>query len=139
MRTYARRTRVPVDQSRLAIERLVVGHGATRFYSAQEEGRALIGFELADRRIQFAIQFPPKSGRGRDPEQVKKEMFRALLLSVKAKFVAIEAGVETLEQAFLAHVVMPNGQTVHEHLKGYLAEGYKVGKMPPMLPALGGA
>jgi hypothetical protein len=39
-------------------------------------------------------------------EQKQREKWRQLLLVLKAKFTALEEGVETFEQTFLAHVVL---------------------------------
>lgn len=48
--------------------------------------------------------------------QVKRQRWRALLLVVKAKLEAIEAGISTLEHEFLANVVLPGGSTIGAEL-----------------------
>jgi hypothetical protein len=40
-----------------------------------------------------------------------------LLLANKAKLSSVEDGIETFEDAFLAHIVMPDGTTVSQHVR----------------------
>lgn len=46
--------------------------------------------------------------------QATRSRWRALLLTIKAKLSAVESGVETFEEAFLAHVVGEDGRTIGE-------------------------
>lgn len=147
MSPYASGTTVPVQKSKLEIEQTLTKYGASRFFYGQEEGRAVIGFELSDRRVQFELPLPSREeflgGRRRHSaeavtracEQAQRERWRALGLSIKAKLVSVESGVETFEEAFLAHVVLPNRQTVYGYLKPHLESAYRDQKMPPLLPA----
>lgn len=57
---------------------------------------------------------------------------------IKAKLESIESGIETFEDAFLAHIMMPDGATVGEHAKPMIARSYESGTMQPLLPAPGG-
>ena len=54
-------------------------------------------------------------------EQGKKRVYRALLLVIRAKMESIESGIETMEQAFLSHLLLTdqsgNQATVYETLK----------------------
>jgi hypothetical protein len=59
------------------------------------------------------------------------------LLCIKAKLEAVEAKIETFEEAFLAHVVLPDGKTVGEHALPAVAAIYKGGQLSPLLPAPG--
>lgn len=148
--TYARDTSVPVRRSRQEIEEMLENHRALRTYTGQEPGRAMVGFELADRRIQFELHLPALTEfetrvvRGRkvkaSPEQQQREWeqacrqkWRALVLALKSKFVSIESGIETVEEAFLAHVVLPNRQTVGNWFKAQLQKAYDTEDMPPLL------
>jgi hypothetical protein len=60
-----------------------------------------------------------------------------LLLCIKAKLESVEAKIETFEEAFLAHVVLPDGETVGEHALPAVAAIYKGGQLRPLLPAPG--
>ena len=63
-----------------------------------------------------------------------RQRWRALVLIVKAKLEAIEAGISTLEREFLADIIMPNNQTVGQWLAPQIEQVYLTGKMPPLLP-----
>jgi len=128
---YAARTQVPEAQSRTEIERTLRKYGADRFMYFSEPGRAIIIFEAANRRIKFALPLPTDA---RNVEQVHRQRWRALLLCVKSKLESVESGIESFEQAFLAHVVLPNGETVGDEIAPRIDKIYQ-GEMLPLLPA----
>lgn len=132
--TYAHKTKVPVTKSRHEIERVLERYGATGFAYGTQIGRAMIMFETSERRIRFILPLvPPSNLSQNEVGQFERSRWRALLLSIKAKLEAVESGIETFDEAFLSHVVMPNGQTMAEHLVPYLKDAYSHGKMPPLL------
>ncbi len=63
-------------------------------------------------------------------EQERRRRWRALLLTIKAKLVSVENGIEKFEEAFLAHIVIAGGQTVGQKALPELAQIYKSGSMP---------
>ncbi|WP_210386043.1 hypothetical protein [Phyllobacterium sp. SYP-B3895] len=67
-------------------------------------------------------------------EQACRSRWRALLLSIKAKLESVEAGIETFEDAFLAHIQMPDGLSVSEHVRPRIATAYETNSMQPLLP-----
>lgn len=89
-------------------------------------------FRMRERFVRIAIAMPPKG-----QEQRQRSKWRVLVLVVKAKLEAIQSGVVTFEQEFLAHIVMPDNQTVGEHLVSKIAAAYETGKLPPLLPGMG--
>src|SRR5262245_35113522 len=107
---YAAYTKVPVEQSRREIERTLEKYGAKRFAYLTEADRAVLMFEAHDRRIRFDLPLP-KGPTERD-QRHRRERWRALLLCIKAKLEAVMSNIETFEEAFLSHVVMPDGSTV---------------------------
>lgn len=132
--TYASETRVPAQQTRVEIERTLARYGATGFAYGSEVGRAMIGFQTKDRRIRFMLPLvPPERMTEKQADQFIRSRWRALLLSIKAKLEAVESGIETFDEAFMSHIVMPNGQTMAEHTLPYIKEAYASGKMPPLL------
>lgn len=153
--TYAAETSVPVERSQREIEVLVTKHGATSFYRGQEVGRAIVGFQLKDRRIQFEVALPRpdeyeytvRNGRKakRTPEQVRvavdqaeRARWRALALTIKAKLVSIETGVESFEEAFLAQIIVPGeGRAMRfaQLALPAIAKAYDTGALPPLLPS----
>lgn len=150
MGRYAERTDVKVSKSREELERTATRYGATRFATMSEDGRAMVMFESAGRRVMFELPLPKreefatrkKYGRAvvADPawtaeqlEQACRQRWRALNLVVKAKLEAVSAGIATFEDEFLAYIVLPNGGTVGRWMKPQLAKAYESKKMPPML------
>lgn len=153
--TYAAATSVPVERSRAEIERILTRYGATRFASGWDERGALIGFVAKDRRVRFHLPLPSRSEKRfthqkprspySDPqrrteqaalaawEQECRSRWRSLVLSIKAKLEAVESGIETFEEAFLAHVVMPDGRTVAQSILPAIADSYAQGVTVPLL------
>ena len=150
MAKFAEGTSVSVEKSRAEIEGLIVRYGATHTAFMNAPGRAVICFEAKGRRIMFELPLPDRDdkrflrdGRGtaRSPakraeawEQACRQRWRALALVIKAKLEAVESGITAFEDEFLAHIVMPDGQTVATHIKPRIAEAYDSGSMLPLLP-----
>lgn len=130
--TYAARTDVPVEKSRAEVERTLTRYGAKSFAYFTEESRAIIVFVAHERRIRFDLPLP--KGDSKADQQVARSRWRALLLCIKAKLEAVESKIETFEEAFLAHVVLPDGMTTWQHAKPAIESAYKTGSMPPLLP-----
>jgi len=135
---YAVKTRVPVSQSRTEIEQLLEKHKAKQFGTAvdYDANQARVQFRLQDRIVRFLIGLPDrkKYGQGIRWDQQERQRWRALLLVIKAKLESVENGIETLEEAFLAEIVMPGDQTVAELLTQVIAESYRTGRqllLPP--------
>jgi hypothetical protein len=136
---YAAETKVPVEQSRVEIERTLARYGADRFAFMSEAGRAIIMFEANNRRLKFDLPLPAKKPGENDAsrktrEQMTRSRWRALLLCIKAKLEAVESKIETFEEAFMAHVVMPDGRTVGDHIVPEIARAYETGSMVALLP-----
>lgn len=69
-------------------------------------------------------------------EQHRRQIGRALLLTVKAKIESMEAGIETFEDAFMSQLALPDGGTVGGMVKREMKLLYSGGKTPPrLLPA----
>lgn len=61
---------------------------------------------------------------------MRRSRWRALLLTNKAKRESIDNGIETTEQAFLSHVVLPDGRTMGRWAELALHVAYERGEMP---------
>lgn len=139
MALYAAETKVPVEQSRAEIERTLARYGAASFAYAAQPGKATVMFECKDRRVRFdvplLVQKPGENDASRKTrEQDTRRRWRALLLCIKSKLDSVESGIETFEEAFLAHVVLPDGSTVGQHAGPRIKQAYVDGRMLPMLP-----
>ncbi|WP_199520077.1 hypothetical protein [Fulvimarina endophytica] len=126
---YAEKTKVPVGQTKSEIEREVMKRNGSAFGVMQERDRAMVIFAIGDRRIRFILHLPAEASY-----QVICSRWRALGLVIKAKLESVDAGIETLEDAFMAHIVMPDDSTVSEHIRPRIAQAYATGTMPALLP-----
>jgi len=143
---YAVDTDVPVERTKVEIEKLVVEkHKAEAYMTGQQTKplRAMVQFKMQDRIVRFELPLPtedtlPRSRRSRRSDtrvaQATRSRWRALLLIIKAKLEAVENGVTTFEEEFLAHIVMPGDRTVAQYIVPRLAEAYASGKLPRLLP-----
>lgn len=66
-------------------------------------------------------------------EKACRQRWRALALCIKAKLEAVECGITTFESEFLAHIVLPNGETMADRALPYIAEAYATNNTPPMI------
>src|SRR5262249_40691178 len=140
---------------KVEIEESLRRYGADQFVSGWESGRAMIGFRCQSRFVRFELKFPDAndekfrhtaSGRWRYPgtrsdrlaseayDQEVRRLWRALALVIKAKREAVQSGITTFEHEFMAHIVMPDGKTVGQHVSPAIAEAYRTGTVRGLLP-----
>lgn len=142
MTTFARGTDVPINRTRGHIEELLTAHHASTVGVITEATppRATVGFTIKSWSVRMRVPLPVpdefkklgKERSARRAEQACRERWRALFLTIKAKLVSVETGVETFEEAFLPHLVLKGGGTVMESVRGQLSTGH-----PLELPRLG--
>lgn len=154
MTRYADTTTVPSDRSRAEIEAILRRYGADQFMYGWDREQAVIGFRTLSRQVRFKLPLPDRNSRvfthtperhsPRSPAQVEaayeqavRQRWRALTLVIKAKLEAVETGITTFEDEFMAHIMLPNGETVGEWMSPQIAHAYDTGSMPSMMPALG--
>jgi len=152
VRPYAEGTSVPVEKSKGEIERLLSQAGAESVMSGTMPGRAVIAFEVRGRRIRFDLPLPAKEAFAERKvrgyyrtatteqqatawEQACRQRWRALLLVIRAKLESSASGIETLEEAFLAQIVVAGGATVGSQIIPRLNEACQTGNLPPLLGA----
>ncbi len=144
--SYAKNTRVPAERSKAEVEKLLMRWGADHFSSAWAPKKAIIMFRMNERFIRIEMPMPTlepatpswdrKDGLYYSQDKVDQEIrrrWRAMILYVKAKLESVESGIVSFEEAFMAHVVMPNKQTVGQVLLPQIKSAYESGKMPPLL------
>lgn len=132
MARFASSTKVAVEQTRTEIERTLSRYGATSFAYMSTQGRAIIAFEANARNIKITVPLP--TGDTDKERQTARQKWRALLLVIKAKLESVESGIETLEEAFYANIVMPDGRTIYEATKANVALAYEGGNVQKLLP-----
>lgn len=156
MATYAAKTTVSPEKSRAEIERTLSRYGASAFSYGYDHDRSVVMFAAEGRKLRFEIARPDVNAfrytrpggyswqagaRERTPKQMEeaaaqedRQRWRALALVIKAKLEAVQAGIVTFEKEFLAHILLPSGETVGEWAAPQLEETYAAGGMPEVLP-----
>lgn len=154
MSRYAENTSVPADRSRAEIDRVLSRYGASGFgyswerrevainpvpvYGPKTEQRdfAAIVFQFKARRVRLDVPMPTarEAGTTERAERASRQRWRALLLVIKAKLEAVESGISTLEQEFLANIVTDSGRTIGEIVVPRFSEAVAAGRL---LPAAG--
>ncbi len=151
MTVYARNTKVSVQSSQGEIQSTLRRYGVDSFGTIEKTGFAAILFEIGRLAIRIQVPIPrkddeefTKTATGRECtqavafnkyEQNVRQRWRALLLSIKAKLEAVDAGISTIEQEFLPFVVMPDGRVFADHVLPQIESIASTGKMPKMLTA----
>lgn len=150
MGAYAKGTSVSAAKSRIEIEEMIDRFGASGFMFGRDGRQAVIAFKARDRHVMFRLLEPDpdsdefrftSTGKRRDDQATlaslkaeERRRWRSLTMSIKAKLVSVDDGIETFEQAFMAHVVMPDGLTMSDHVTDRIAIAYETGNMPRLLP-----
>lgn len=150
---FAETTTVPFEKSVSEIVAMLKRAGASQIGQMDDDRFYAIQFTLDNRMIRFRLPLPPLDDmprvNGRNQAltlaqrkerlaQVHRSRARALLLVIKAKLESVESKIETVEQAFLANVVMSDGATVYDRISGPIALEYSSGKVSPVVGLLGG-
>ena len=153
MSRYAENTSVPSERSKSEIERTLARYGASAFGYAIDSQRAVVQFQAHERFVRFVLPMPdpddpeflltPTGRRTRSAaqalaayEQATRQRWRALALAIKAKLEAVETGITTFENEFLAHILLPDGSTFGEWAAPEIERAYESGEMPGGLLAL---
>lgn len=133
-------TTVPVEKSQAEVRSLLARAGASSFAFGEETDLAgvrwaAVSFAHAGYAVRMRVPHKPLDrkkvedkvyrARSRSRGEIEHEMgeqearriWRVMAWNLKARLVAVDEGVETFEEAFLAHLVNPTtGQTVYEQL-----------------------
>lgn len=155
--TYAKGTQVSIAQSQADIKTLLQRFGAKSFATMEDEKRIGIAFvldlgEKGQRRVLYSVDLPEVSSmtpQARNGVTVGKSIatltktryeteiariWRTLFLGIKGKLVMVEEGIETVDQAFFANILVGNAGTVYNEVDPTLTEVYRTGNQQPLLP-----
>lgn len=155
---FAKGTKTDIATSEAQIKRMLLREGAEAVAIMEERTQAVVAFHLNGRNIRFNLPLPsrhdekfthyqvvnqrgaaskltPRSAATADAAwmQASRERWRQLHLCIKAKLEAIAQEIETFDEAFLSHVVMPDGRTVGEHTIGEMRAQLEGKPMRPLL------
>jgi hypothetical protein len=142
---YASKTKVSPQTTLQEIERTVRRYGADSFAYIEEPGRVMVGCRLTRPRqlkVKFILPLTRRGNSGQDvpldarckPElQRIRQRWRALYLSIRSKLEVVESGIEEMEQAFFAEIILPSGKTIAEETLPQVREMLKSGIVRPLL------
>lgn len=146
---YAERTTVTPNKTQVEIQDLLEKYGCEDFAIARGPLKVTIGFLLNKRRVRFTLPLPDKNdpkfkktptGKARSEgslneayDQEVRRRWRALLLTIKAKLESVASGIETFDEAFMAQLLLPNGETMSQWAGPQIEAAYTNGAMPPLL------
>jgi len=140
-------TDVAVEKSQGEIRKLLFDHGAANFSFGEDVEPngvfiAMVEFVHGGQRVRMRVPHKPVNPRvlaekvrraqTRTADQIKRDLaeqearriWRVLFHGLKARLVSVEEGVETFEEAFLAHLVDPaSDRTLWEQAKGFIESG----------------
>lgn len=146
---YAKGTTVEVSSSQQEIARTLARYKIETYSFGQSPGQALVMFQVGLLPVRISIPLPARpnaarilnKGTGRyvlaEPrwEQEVREAWRALLLLIKGNLEAVERGITTPQQAFMAYLVLPGGSTLGDAVLPQYHQALKTGDGPLALTA----
>jgi len=140
MARYAKNTKVPVERSRIEIEKVLKRYGIDNFFFGTSPRGDGIGFNYNGHTIKFGIPLPKRDDfkatqtGEQDYKRAIRQRYRVLVIALKAKLEMVEIGLTNFEDEFLAQTCLADGSTVSEFMK--LPENtakLEQAKMPKML------
>jgi hypothetical protein len=142
MARYAEGTTVRAEKTEGEIKALLRKRGADQVMSGTDgDLGALVEFRMRGKHVRFTVRYPSRNAplfRGaRRPvdawEAEVRRLWRALLLSIKARLELVDSGIESFEVAFLPNFVTPDGRTMADVALPALEAAYATGQMPTNL------
>ena len=153
-RRYAEGTQVPVEKTQAEISTLLTKMGVIQQMTAQTVDAITVAFVLRGVAYRLTVPKPDPtlpaftrvkinacSWKPANAQQVGEKValetarrLRALGALIKARMVAVQEGIITVEQAFIGDIVVgANGQTLADHALPQIAKAIEEGRQPCML------
>lgn len=142
-------TTVSADRSKAEIRELLLRYGATQFGIVEEATRALVGFQANGRLVRLEVLLPDaqtaaltKAGKyvragtaaARSlHDQEERRLWRAVRAWIFAQLEAVESGIRTFEDVWLADTVLPDGKRFADWAEPQIEQQVRAGRMPSML------
>lgn len=140
MGKYAKRTVVSPEKTQQDIQRVLKRYEVDGVILGHLDNRAYVEFAIKKlvRVVRIFLTLPTRSEyyTEKQYEQGVRQAWRALYLVVKAKLESVESKIETFDEAFMPHIVMPGagGQTIGQRLLPDFQKTLETGEMPKLLP-----
>lgn len=136
---YAADTKVSVSRSREELHRTLARYGATETLVHEKAGELRIGFVLGGYRVAVPMAMPEPDDYPTKAayEREERRKWRVLLLLLKGRMELIEEGAETVTEAFLPYLMLPDGGLVGDEVIPNVRQAYRSGRMPEgLIPSL---
>ncbi len=121
---YATGTKTSVPNSIAEIQRTLQRWGCTHDMVAEGSEGVLIAFKVDERLVRFQVPY----GDADQPE--KRRLWRSLAMCIKAKLETATSGISSIEQEFMAHMVLPDNSLVADRVIPMIETAYQTGRMP---------
>ncbi|WP_344299355.1 hypothetical protein [Sinomonas flava] len=128
---YVRGASLTCSDSQSEIEAVLLAAGAAGFRCVSQQGRAVLAFSSGGHRFRIVLPLPGPSAPGglrpyrrSAPQEDARRRWRQLAQLIRAKVDAVEAGIASFDEEFLAYIVMPGGGTVFEAAAPRIATAY---------------
>ena len=131
-------TSVPVARSQEQVRHLLMGSGVRGVQFAEDWMLGTIGFQFVKEkdfdghkvpllvRMNIQVWADPKRrlrASVREKLQRERQVWRALYWYMKSQLEAVAFGLRTLEDVFFSDLVMHDGRTIGDHVRGALVTG----------------
>ena len=122
--TYAVHTNVTEPESIAEVEALLTKYGAAwTDVGLNKAGDAVVKFGASGRSVRMLVAMPASQPRERP------RRWRVLVLLLKAKLEAVNSGLATFEDEFLANIFLPDcGRTVGQVMAPRINDAYLLGR-----------
>lgn len=140
---YVRGASITCAASREEIQGMLAGYGATGFHCGWKDGGAAVAFTAGDRQFRFVLALPGQAGdplqsRRTGPdrqsaEEVSRRRWHKLSMLIRAKLEAVDSGIATFDEEFLAYMVVPGGNTVFQDVAPAIDTAYATALRTPLL------
>ena len=135
MAKYAKATSVPIERSKIEIERTLIRYGIEEFFYGSSPRGSGIAFKFNGRAYKMNVPTPDRNGYKTDNQfkQAQRQRWRILLLGIKAKLELVEIGLVSFEDEFLAQTCLPDGTTIGQYVQKEVIKSIETGVMPQKL------
>ena len=151
-RPYASGTKVTEDRSHFELRTLLRKFGCSETGSAATTEAEILMFTKGAFTYRFTLPMPEPMDAVKTQAEIGRRLskkvhysarealdlerarrLRSLVLLIKAKLIAVEEGISTVEKEFLGQMVTPSGQTVEELWLPEIERAQLEGRMPNTL------
>ncbi len=143
-------TTVSADRSKAEVREILLRYGATQFGIMEENGRAIVMFQVQGRLVRLEVPLPDRTDSAMTKagkylragtaaalsfhDQEERRLWRATRAWIFGQVEAIESGIRTLEEVFLADILLPSGERFADWAAPQLERTVQAGEMPALLP-----